>query len=453
MLSGGSTDVVCSCDVGGKVLVWTVSRVASHGHSRTSSASSSQPGGGGSGNGKKCIISRRPQRQFICPETTHMGCDISWALGVVVCCHDEHVSVFSIERNERLVCFRVLAEDLWTDTSAHPKEESEGNVVLIRRINLTDDGFILLALTFQQQHEEAGMEATLPEQHVLATYTLRGHCVRSSYCPCQSQAPAWTSSSSSAGGSAGGSCCSSGDSGGSVVVVTSPVTFLSVPGRGSTALSGHEDGTVMFFDARNLQLLYQFRPHDHSLTCIFSSSSTTTTASSSSDRRGVVTPSPEQAPILCARVGPCPSFPAVLCVTTAGPSGGFYICALPDFSKWDRARNQSTLSQLAHVPMAVMRGSLQQAQNLTLLASDGAGQLAQNAKSLADDALAKVRRLSIYEMYIFTHSVISSSSCKCDDCTKALVPSSSNCSCCFYNSFLFLIYCIIVYMHACGWLS
>jgi hypothetical protein len=73
------------------------------------------------------------------------------------------------------------------------------------------------------------------------------------------------------------------------VSVTSPVTFLSVPGRGNVALAGHADGKVVFFDARNLQLLYEFRPHDHSLTCIFSSTNAappSSSSSSSSDRGG-----------------------------------------------------------------------------------------------------------------------------------------------------------------------
>jgi hypothetical protein len=380
--------VVCSCDVGGKVLVWTVSRVTSHASSHAPSSSSGRgagpggSGGGGGGGGKKCIISRRPQRQFLCPETPHMGCDLSWSLGLVAASHDARVSIFSIERNERFVSFEVLAEDLcahacdppssamleWSTADSHTDPEPE---VIIRRISLCDDGFVVLALT-------------LGRRHVLATYTIRGLCVQSS---CRG------------GGGGGGGGMSSEkeqqqgegeEEGAAVVSVASPVTFLSVPGRGNVGISGHQDGLVVFFDVHNLQLLHQFRPHDHSLTCIFSHSSSSSSAGGGggADRSGVVAPSPEQSAVLCARLGPDSALPAVLVVTTA--SGGFYVCALPDFAKWDRSRSQSALSQLVQAPLAAVRGSLQQAQHLSLLASDGAGQLAQNAKSMADDAFAKV---------------------------------------------------------------
>lgn len=357
---GGSTDVVCSCDVGGKVLVWTVSRVTSHQHHARASSS-----GTASTGPHKCIISRRPQRQFQCSETSHMCCDISWHMGVVAASHDAHVSIFSIERNERFTSFEVNAEDLWAHCpSARPISflggDEDVGVVVIRHINLSDDGFILLALTVSDQSAV---------RHVLATYSIRGQCVMSS--------------PGEGGGNmtavAGSPCITS---------VTSPITFLAVPSRGSVAISGHEDGKVVFFDVRNLQLLYEFRPHDHSLTCIFSSVGGPSSGSGGMDRSGVVTPSPEQAPILAVRVGPSSALPAVVCVTTA--SGGFYVCALPDFVRWDKIRSQSTLAQLANVPMQVVRGSLQQAQNLSILASDNAGQFALNAKSYADDAFAKV---------------------------------------------------------------
>ena len=340
------------------MLVWTVSRVSHNGHS-------SSAGGGGRVD-KKCIISRRPQRQYLCAETAHMSCDVSWNLGVVVASHDTSVSVFSIERNERFVSFRVDTEEQlapWLPVHDLLEPCSEA---YIHRICLCDDGYILLALAIlpvplpsNRLHADGAQM-----QNALAVYSVRGQFVQRSCHPNETKV--------------------SPDR--RTVIVKSPVTFLSVPGRGNVGISGHENGSVMFFDVRNLELLHEFRPHDRSLTCIFSS--TPHSGSNSTERGGVVVPAPETSAVISAKLGPRQDMPAVLCITTA--SGGFYVCALPDFIRWDRVRSQSTLAQLVHAPMAVVRGSLQQAQNFTLLASDGAGQLAQNAKSYADDALAKV---------------------------------------------------------------
>ena len=367
MCAGGTTDVVCSCDVGGKVLVWTVSRVA--GHPRASASGTNASGV------LKCVISRRPQRQFQCSETQHMCCDISWNLGVVVASHDAHVSIFSIERNERFVSFEVNETDLRAHSVVAVPDifgHDDTGEIIIRRINLSDDGFVLLTLTVQTRDNVTTASNLL---HVFATFSMRGQCVATSFKPHSGVVDIDR-------GATAGPC---------TATIISPVSFLTVPGRGNVAISGHDDGNVMFFDVRNLQLMYEFRPHNRSLTCIFSHAGPSSGSGSGNggvDRNGVVAPFPEQAPILAVRIGPNSALPAVVAVTTA--SGGFYMCALPDFARWDKLRNQSTLAQLVHVPMQVVRGSLQQAQNLSMLASDGAGQLAQNAKSYADDAFAKV---------------------------------------------------------------
>lgn len=362
-VTGGSTEVVCSCDTGGKVLVWTVSHISSN--SRAS---------GGTSRTIKCIISRRPQRQFLCPEASNLCCDISWNLGVVVTGHDATVSVFSIERNERFLAFTIQLSDLNSfsgpSTSLHSYNDIIEEVV-IHRIKLSDDGFVLLSLTASSPIQLYSRNVRSESRHILATYTIRGQFVKSS---CNRELHLEE--------------LEVGVGSPSTVDITSPVTFLSIPARGNVAISGHHDGRVVMFDVRNLQMLHQFRPHDHTLTCIFDKVAASN--SGGVDRSGVVTPAPEQSPIVTIRVGPRPDRPAVLCVTTL--SGGLYVCALPDFIRWDRARSQSTLSQLVHVPMAVVKGGIQQAQNLSQLASDGAGQLAQNAKSYADDALAKINK-------------------------------------------------------------
>ena len=337
---GSHTDVLASCDERGKVLVWTVSRV----HSSK-----------GTG-GKRSIISRRPQRAFTCFASPDACCDVSWQMGIVVCASMGVVSVFSIERNERLHVHDIhndVAEIPGTGVGRSYRLWHIQDAVKIRRVLLCDDGLIAMHIEVTQSaHSDGegdllGMSQFQPKssplitRHFLAVYTLHG--IRTG-----------------------------------ILQLPSPITCLSCPGRGGVIISGHRDGAVFFLCTYTLQLLYEFRPHERCLTCVVSGGG----------RGSVVVPEPEHAAVLSVRVGPSLQTPSIVCVSTS--SGALYVRALPDFIRWDRIRSQSTLAQIVNAPMQAVRGTLQQAQHLGAVATDAAGVLASNAKSFADEALAKV---------------------------------------------------------------
>jgi hypothetical protein len=108
------TDVIASCDAFGQTLVWNVFR----------SKNTSQPSGYSS-----YLISRRPQRLFRCEPSQHMRCEISWQLGLVVTVSKGVVHIFSVERDERLRAFEYEWEEeiIVSDTEQKEKEKEMEN--------------------------------------------------------------------------------------------------------------------------------------------------------------------------------------------------------------------------------------------------------------------------------------------------------------------------------------
>src|SRR3546814_13542005 len=51
---------------------------------------------------QRSIISRRPQRAFRGPVMPAGSCAVSWSLGIVATAHGSCISVYSIERDEKL---------------------------------------------------------------------------------------------------------------------------------------------------------------------------------------------------------------------------------------------------------------------------------------------------------------------------------------------------------------
>ena len=108
------TDVVASCDAHGTCLVWTVSRVQN-----------GPAAGAGAAAAHSYVISRRPQRLFHFAPSQHARCEISWQMGVVVTVSKGTVSVFSVERDERLKAFDFSCaedEDNADQVAAHPPQ-------------------------------------------------------------------------------------------------------------------------------------------------------------------------------------------------------------------------------------------------------------------------------------------------------------------------------------------
>jgi hypothetical protein len=182
--------------------------------------------------------------------------------------------------------------------------------------------------------------------------------------------------------------------------VASRVTCIKCPGRAGIATVGMEDGTVSFFHTLTLSLLFSCKPHEN---CVMLNSSgevksvKTEPATKPKSTQGDLksTPSdfiPTSIPssaIIKIKVGPKLDRPIIAAISNA--SGQVFILPFPDFVKYEKIHATSAFSQIVSAPIQAVKGTLQTAQNLTIMAGDAAGSLAQNAKGLADDALGEAQ--------------------------------------------------------------
>ena len=68
-----------------------------------------------------------------------------------------------------------------------------------------------------------------------------------------------------------------------------------------------------------------------------------------------------------------------------------FLIPFPDFVKYERMHSTSAFSQIVNAPIQAVKGTIQSAQNFTILAGDAAGSLAHNAKGMADDAFGEAQ--------------------------------------------------------------
>jgi WD40 repeat protein len=292
----------------------------------------SHSGHGEGGSHKRRLMSRRPQRSFrVRPSPSHICCDLSWHTGVLVCTSNNTLSLFSIERNERVRSVD-LADDLAPVANSLQHSPSS---LLVKAIHLSDEGFIVCSCVLQD-------DSVVPirQTFFLCAYTIQG--TRSS-----------------------------------LSVLLSPPTFLSIPSRGPSVICGSMDGKVSIYSVFTLSLVWSYAPHTSCL------------SGQGEGNKALLSVRVDESPVICVRVGPNPLKPAVICMTT--DAGSIFIRALPDFIKWEKSCNQRTLSQMVQAPLQVLRGTMQQAHDMTMVAGEAAGALAANAKIFADETLSKVR--------------------------------------------------------------
>eukprot|EP01038_Epipyxis_sp_PR26KG_P005336 gene5336-7405_t len=402
----GNTDVVCSVDEAGQILVWTISKVRGNQHTNMA---------------YNYVISRRPQRLFRCEAKADICCDISWQMGIVLVASNKHVNIFSIERDELLRSFiydvtvplelpiidkpqiiiaegnDILPLDASVESSKYPEycytrpsnyifgsesfspldsnamigmnDNNRGSIKSIsRRVSLSDSGYVVLYVeTFQYLDTLLEYEDTLTHNHILLVYTLSGNRT------------------------------------GFINFSNTPVTCLTVPDRDEVIITGQSDGTVSFYRIFDLQPLHSFRPHSYcvslSINYISSLESITNGKRASKVASNTIGKDPsnnpamyqpletEVSPIISVNVGPNKSAPSLIIITTE--SGNIFLKALPDFIRWEKQRSPSTLAQLANVPIQVVK---QHAANLSVWTSETAGVIASNAKSFADDALEEFKK-------------------------------------------------------------
>jgi hypothetical protein len=204
--------------------------------------------------------------------------------------------------------------------------------------------------------------------------------------------------------------------------VNSRVTCLNCHARGNVLSIGSEDGAVYFLDVSVLRVLYETRPHE---CCVRLSSSGEVLVPRSNDiggiaaggsaasaaggggagGRGASGPHPTHrlhgtttegigsalpaSAIVKIRIGPKHDRPILAVISNA--TGHMFLIPFPDFIKYERAHPNSALAALVSAPIQAVRGTIAQAQNLSILAGDAAGTLAQSAKGLADDAIGEAQ--------------------------------------------------------------
>jgi len=179
-----NTDVVVSCDAVGIVLVWTVSEVR---HLKDLA-------------NREIVISRRPQRLFRVPPCPEACCDISWTMGIVVVTTGLELSIFSVERDEKLRVF-YLSQAMASKTAK------------VKRVALSSDG-IIIAHVFDNVPSA---------KHYIVAIALSGTLMNT-------------------------------------VEVLSPISFLSCPDHGDLVITGDTDGLVSFYRTSNLSLVFSYSP-------------------------------------------------------------------------------------------------------------------------------------------------------------------------------------------------
>jgi len=200
----------------------------------------------------------------------------------------------------------------------------------VSHIAVSDNGSIVLHISYHNGH------AMPSRRHFLAVHALSG--TRVNLIPCVSE-----------------------------------VTFLDCPAHGDVAISGHADGSVYFYEAISLQVLYAFCQPWFSLPQNGSIGLEALDGSSA---------------VLCVRVGPDARRPAMLTVSTLG--GELFVKSLPDYIRWEKINSPSALSQVVNAPIKAVRTALQNASTLTSTISENAGVLAHNVKGSVEDALGSV---------------------------------------------------------------
>lgn len=370
---------------------------------------------------QRFIASRRPQRTFRIAPSEYNCCDISWQMGIVAVGSKSYIGLFSIERNEKIRMIDIdpnvdalqavklgkhlsttdikhfahsgsdqavtsdvhsvfngsknLVTDRLSDaTSTSASATTAGApVATIKAICLSDFGQVIVYVDIAMPSD-----AVVATKHVIMSYALSGSMT-------------------------------------GVFQVDSRVTCLNCHARGNIVSIGTEDGGVYFLDVSVLQVLYQTRPHE---CCVRLSSSgevlvprsadptgSTSNGSNSSSGNSTRGPQPTHrlhgtntegigsalpaSAIIKIRIGPKHDRPILAVISNA--TGHMFLIPFPDFIKYERAHPNSALAALVSAPIQAVRGTLAQAQNLSILAGDAAGTLAQSAKGLADDAIGEAQ--------------------------------------------------------------
>lgn len=164
---------------------------------------------------------------------------MSWSLGIVATAHGSCISVYSIERDEKLRAIDIekdvfaAARITWANDllgTSSQEDALQKPCIVVPFMEFSSNGYIIVsvivALPAAIRRDSSGRLTSLPEEmfrHVVLTYTVSGFKT-------------------------------------GVVQLPRTVTFLSTPARGEVAITGHEDGSVHFWKNDDLTLVYVWHP-------------------------------------------------------------------------------------------------------------------------------------------------------------------------------------------------
>ena len=297
------------------------------------------------------------------------------------------IAVLSLERKETIHTFGVSVTDVGAGGST-----GSGSYTFVDKLCVSSEGAIVLHLvrvdTATKLRTSTICAYSLVGQLLGSTSTVHTRCT-----PVYRSGPTDGAGAKSTAGSTSGSdsvAVTSSDSnsahtGTCVTSLASLVTYMTMPAHSGYLLTGHENGTVCVWSALNLALLYTCAPHETFQRYTPTASPLASPGSSSSN--AAPQPKVSPSPILHVTLGPNPSAPIVMAISTL--SGQLYVRPLPDFLTVERTKGILSLAQLVSAPLTQLTKTTSQVANWT---SDTATVAAQNAKQMADEAYVELRK-------------------------------------------------------------
>lgn len=341
--------IVCSCDHDGITMLWAVTK-------RVSFLS------------KSYTVTRHPIRLYRAFPSAFTCCDLSLELGIVVVGSRNLVSIFSIEYNMKLRDIDVNA-----DICSSQGYLTNGVIVkcYIKRIALSNYGSITLFLEKEILHNE--MES-VKITHILASYSVNGHLTV-------------------------------------LLELACSVTCLDCPKREHLLLAGCSDGSVLFLLQGSLEIVHNIKPVDN---CKIYNPKPST-ANFPEDGQPSLTenyiPIDLNSPITCIKSGPSPDYPALVAACNA--AGDMFLIPLPDYVRWDRVESsKNIIANIVQTPISVIRGTIQQAQNITEHAAGSISRRILDGRAAVGGAINRVSSKTfrmVANVFLFDMSLLCSS--------------------------------------------
>jgi hypothetical protein len=181
------------------------------------------------------------------------------------------------------------------------------------------------------------------------------------------------------------------------------VSFFDVPSHNDVLVVGLVDGSVILYSVYDFETVYRFSPHISSISIkaskplhAGSGPGGGSSAGGNAGRRDssaaslpavTAVGSSPGSPIISVALGPDPLCPVLMTVTAQ--CGAVYLQPLADFVKWERNREPNIVA----TTIAVVKESLQSAQSLIASTGETAVSMATSARSMAIEEWKRLEKL------------------------------------------------------------